>query len=204
MLKFIAFFRRFRVFLVFTILQILALSSFFSVMSFPRTKFFNSSAAITGTLLSWERNIIKYIYLDEANERLQAQNIEREKRIPDNFISVDTKTAIINDTIQKLSFERTPATVISSSHSFTNSYFTINAGSLKGVERKMGVVSSQGIVGIVYDVSRHYAIVKSVLTSDINISAYIDGTDAYGIIKYDGEDPRRRSEEHTSELQSRP
>src|SRR5690554_7418502 len=99
-------------------------------MSFPRTKFFNSSAAITGTLLSWERNIIKYIYLDEANERLQAQNIELEKRIPDNFISVDTKTAIINDTIQKLSFERTPATVINSSHTFTNNYFTINAGSL--------------------------------------------------------------------------
>nr|WP_299206245.1 rod shape-determining protein MreC [uncultured Brumimicrobium sp.] len=191
MLKFIAFFRRFRVFLVFMILQILALSSFFSVMSFPRTKFFNSSAAITGTLLSWERNIIKYIYLDEANERLQAQNIELEKRIPDNFISVDAKTAIINDTIQKLSFERTPATVINSSHSFTNNYFTINAGSLKGVERKMGVVSSHGIVGIVYDVSRHFAIVKSVLTSDINISAYIDGTDAYGIIKYDGDDPRR-------------
>src|SRR5690554_1418080 len=146
MLKFIAFFRRFRVFLVFTILQILALSSFFSVMSFPRTKFFNSSAAITGTFLSWERNIIKYIYLDEANERLQAQNIELEKRIPDNFITLDTKTAIINDTTQKLSFKRTPATVINSSHTITNSNFTINTISLKSVERKMDVVLPRGIV----------------------------------------------------------
>src|SRR5690554_3155371 len=191
MLKFIAFFRRFRVFLVFTILQILALSSFFSVMSFPRTKFFNSSAAITGTLLSWERNIIKYIYLDEANERLQAQNIELEKRIPDNFISVDTKTAIINDTIKKLSFERTPATVINSSHTHTNNYFTINAGSEKGIERKMGVVSSDGIVGIVYDVSKNFAVVKSILTQDINLSAFIEGSNAHGLIKYLENDPRK-------------
>lgn len=191
MLKFIAFFRRFRVFLVFLILQIIALSSYFSVMSFPRTKFFNSSAAITGTLLTWERNIVKYLYLDEANQKLQAENIELEKRIPDNFISVDPKTAIINDTINKLSFERTPATVINSSHSHTNNYFTINAGSAKGIERKMGVVSSDGIVGIVYDVSKNFAVVKSILTSDINISAYISGTNAHGIIKYEDNDPRR-------------
>src|SRR5690554_2691510 len=91
MLKFIAFFRRFRVFLVFLILQVAALSSYFSIMSFPRTKFFNSSAVITGTLLTWERNVIKYLYLDVANQKLQAENIELEKRIPDNFISVDPK-----------------------------------------------------------------------------------------------------------------
>ena len=191
MLKFIAFFRRFRVFLVFLILQIVALSSYFSVMSFPRTQFFNSSAAVTGTLLTWERNIIKYVYLDEANEVLQAENAMLEKQIPTNFISVDPKTAVINDTIKKLSFEHTPATVINSSHTHTNNYFTINAGSAKGIDRKMGVVSSNGIVGIVYDVSTHFAIVKSILTSDINISAYIGGTDSHGIIKYEGNDPRR-------------
>jgi rod shape-determining protein MreC len=160
-------------------------------MSFPRTKFFNSSTAVTGTLLTWERNIVKYLYLDQANEKLQAENIELEKQIPNNFISVDPKTAVINDTIKKLSFERTPATVINSSHTHSNNYFTINAGSAKGIERKMGVVSSDGIVGIVYDVSEHFAIVKSVLTSDINISAYISGSNAHGIIKYENNDPRR-------------
>src|SRR5690554_4941399 len=190
MLKFIAFFRRFRVFLVFLILQIIALSSYFSVMSFPRTKFFNSSAAITGTLLTWERNIIKYFYLDEANEKLQAETIELEKRIPDNFVSIDPQTAVINDTLYHLSFERTPATVINSSHTHTNNYFTINAGSDKGIERKMGVVSSDGIVGIVYDVSKKFAVVKSILTQDINLSAFLEGSNAHGLIKYLENDPR--------------
>ncbi|PKR81990.1 hypothetical protein CW751_01235 [Brumimicrobium salinarum] len=191
MLKFIAFFRRFQVFLVFLILQVVALSSYFSVMSFPRTKFFNSANTITGTLLSWERNIIKYLYLDEANQKLQAENVALEKRIPDNFISVDPKTSIINDTINKLVFERIPATVVNSSHTHANNYFTINAGTEKGIEKKMGVVSSDGVVGIVYDVSKHFSIVKSILTSNINISAYVKGSNAHGLIKYETKDPRR-------------
>lgn len=191
MLKFIAFFRRFRVFLVFLILQIIALSSYFSVMNFARTKFFNSSAVVTGTLLTWERNIIKYFYLDEANQKLQEENTELENRIIDNFISIDPQTAKINDTIYHLSFERTPATVINSSHSHTNNYFTINAGSEKGIERKMGVVSSDGIVGIVYDVSKNFAVVKSILTQDINLSAFIEGSNAHGLIKYLENDPRK-------------
>lgn len=191
MLKFIAFFRRFRVFLVFLILQIAALSSFFAVMSYPRTKFFNSSTAVTGTMLTWERNIVKYLYLDEANELLQAENVSLENRIADNYVSIDPKTAIINDTLKRLSFERTPATVINSSHTHANNYFTINAGTDKGIERKMGVVSSNGIVGIVYDVSENFAIVKSVLTKDINISAFINKSNAHGLIKYEGNNPRK-------------
>lgn len=190
MRKLIAFFRRFRVFLVFFILQVIALTSYSSVMSFPRTKFLNSSASLVAKLLTWERNIIKYLYLDEENVKLQEQNIELENKLPHNFISIDQKTAIINDTIRMLSFERTNATVINSSHTFSNNYFTIDAGTERGIERKMGVISAEGIVGIIYDVSKHYALVKSVLTSDINISAYIEGVDAFGIIKYDGDDPQ--------------
>ena len=191
MLKFIAFFQRFQVFLVFLILQIAALSSYFTVMSFPRTMFFNSSTSVTGTLLSWERDIVKYVYLDEANQKLQAENAILEKRIGDNFISIDTNTALIDDTLRRLSFERTPATVINSSYTHANNYFTINAGSDKGIEKKMGVVSSNGVVGIVYDVSKNFAIVKSVLTTDINISAFINKSNAHGLMKYEGTNPRK-------------
>ncbi|HLW38771.1 MAG TPA: rod shape-determining protein MreC [Brumimicrobium sp.] len=190
MRKLIAFFRRFRVFLVFLILQIIALTTYTSVMSFPRTKFLNSANAFVGQLLTWERNVVKYLYLDEANIELQEKNIALENQLPHNFISIDQKTAIINDTIRMLSFERTNATVINSSHTFRNNYFTINAGTERGVQRKMGVVSNEGVVGIVYDVSKHYALVKSILTEDINISAYIEGINSFGIIKYNGENPK--------------
>src|SRR5690554_7278522 len=87
MRKLIAFFRRFRVFLVFLILQVIALATYTSVMSFPRTKFLNTANAFVGQLLTWERNIIKYIYLDEENEKLQLKNIELENQLPHNYRS---------------------------------------------------------------------------------------------------------------------
>lgn len=191
MRRFIAFFRRFRVFLVFAILQLLALGFYFSVMSFPRTRFFNSSQAIVAKMFSWEREVTKYLFLDEANKTLQEENAKLNKQIPINFVSVDGKTAVIEDTLNELVFEHIPVTIINSSHTFTNNYFTIDAGERKGIKRKMGVVSSVGVVGIVYDISNHYALVKSILTTDFNLPAYICGSNAFGIIKYDGEDPRR-------------
>lgn len=193
MRKLIAFLRRFRVFLVFVMLQLVALGSYFSFMTFPRTKFFNTSNRVAGTLLSWEREVTKYIYLDEANRVLMNENALLSKKIPKNYISVDPKTSIIRDTIHELSYVRIPATVINSSFSRKNNYFTINAGSEKGVKKKMGVISSEGVVGIVYDVSSHYAVVKSILTTTINISAYLEGSNAHGLIKYLENDPRRVS-----------
>jgi len=174
-------------------LQLIALGSYFSYMTFPRTKFFNTSNRVTGTLLSWERDVSKYFYLDEANRELMDENALLAKKVPKNFISVDPKTSIIRDTINELSFVRIPATVINSSFSRKNNYFTINAGSKKGIKKKMGVISPEGVVGIVYDVSSHFAVVQSILTTTVNLSAYVEGSNAHGLIKYLEDDPRRVS-----------
>jgi rod shape-determining protein MreC len=189
----IAFFQRFRVFLVFLVLQIIALGSFFSWMSYPRTKFFNTSSVITGGILSWKHEVTKYITLSDANQRLQKDIIALRKEMPESYINIDTKTSLINDTLYEQAFRYIPATVINSSQQHKNNYFTIDAGRLKGISSKMGVVSSVGVVGIVYDVSDHFAVVKSILTENINFSAYIEGSTAFGILKYLDNDPRRVS-----------
>ena len=189
----IAFFQRFRVFLVFLVLQIIALGSFFSWMSYPRTKFFNTSSVITGGILSWKHEVTKYLTLSDANERLQKDIIALRKEMPESYINIDTKTSLINDTLYEQAFRYIPATVINSSQQHKNNYFTIDAGRLKGISPKMGVVSSVGVVGIVYDVSDHFAVVKSILTENINFSAYIEGSTAFGILKYLDNDPRRVS-----------
>lgn len=189
----IAFLQRFRVFLVFILLQLFALGTYFSFVSYPRTSFFNSSTQVFGTLLNWEREITKYLFLDRANQDLQKENIRLLGQLPGSYINIDTSTVKIQDTLMKKSYEYIPATVINSSSSHKNNYFTINAGRLKGVEPKMGVISSNGVVGIVYDVSKHYAVVKSILTSNINISAYVEGTKAPGLIKYLTKNPKNVS-----------
>ncbi len=189
----IAFFQRFRVFLVFLVLQLVALGSYFSWMSYPRTQFFNTSSAITGNILSWKYEITKYLSLAQTNEVLKSKIAHMMKDLPESYMSIDGKTTLINDTLYEQVYRYIPATVINSSHQHKNNYFTIDAGRLKGIKPKMGVVSSVGVVGTVYDVSDHFSVVKSILTENINFSAYVEGNKAFGIIKYLENDPRRVS-----------
>lgn len=189
----IAFLRRFRVFLVFMTLQLIALSIYFSFISYPRTKFFNTTNKVSASVLGLRDGITKYLDLKVINEELTQENKELAEKTPEYFISVDKKTAIINDTIHRKSYERIPARVINSTHKHKKNYFTINAGEDRGIEEGMGVISPNGVVGLVYSVSKHYAIVKAIITEDVNISAQLEKSGAHGLIKYDEIDPLRVS-----------
>ena len=50
-----------------------------------------------------------------------------------------------------------------------DNFFTLNIGNIQGIEKGMGVFSSNGVVGIIHNTSKHFSVVKSVLTKNINI-----------------------------------
>ena len=188
----IAFFRRFRIFLVFLILQILALTSYFSWVQYPRTRFFNSSNGVAATLLDAQQDVTKHFSLEEENIRLQAEIEALKGKQLENYIALSEDRIKIADTILELQFDYIPAVIVNSTYTYKNNYFTLNKGASSGIARDMGVISSNGVVGIVYDVSRHYAVVKSVLTENINIPAEIVNVHAGGLLKWEGtdKDPR--------------
>jgi len=68
-----------------------------------------------------------------------------------------------------------------------NNYITINRGTADGIGKDMAVVSSEGIVGRVAYVSKHYATIISVLSSR-NISTQIAGGNT-GITSWSNNSP---------------
>ena len=54
----------------------------------------------------------------------------------------------------------------------------------------MGVVSQNGVVGVVYKVGKQFSLVKSVLTSDINLDVIIGKNEIRGILKWNGKNPK--------------
>jgi rod shape-determining protein MreC len=54
----------------------------------------------------------------------------------------------------------------------------------------MGVFSNKGIVGIIHNVSDHFAVVKSVLTEDINIDVMVEKNGVFGLLKWNGKNPK--------------
>jgi rod shape-determining protein MreC len=186
----IAFFRRFRVFLVFAILQGLALSTYFTYLNFPRAQYLTSASVVNGKILTIKNDVTKHFNLSYNNSRLQYENIKLRRRLPQSFIPLQSNVFKIDDTLFRQQYDYIPATVINSTFDKRNNYFTLNAGKSQGIRRGMGVFSEKGGVGIVHNVSDHFSVVKSVLTSDINIDVMIEATGAFGLLKWDGGNAR--------------
>lgn len=185
-----AFFKKFRVFLFFVALQVFALTTYFTYLSFPRSQYLTSASEVNGKILKASNEVTKHFNLAQNNTLLQQENIALRSRLPQSFIAVESGNVEINDTLYKQRYTYIAATVIKSTFNHRNNYFTLNVGSLEGVERDMGVFTDNGIVGIVHNVSEHFSVVKSVLTEAINIDVMVESTGAFGMLKWDGKDAR--------------
>ena len=186
----IAFFKRFRIFLYFALLQGIALSTYFTYLSFPRSQYLTTASAVSGQLLTYRNDVTKHFQLPYNNRKLQYENIQLRQRLPESFIKVQGAIFKIDDTLQRQQYEYIPAVVINSTVNKRNNYFTLSSGKSSGIYRGMGVFSNKGIVGIIHNVSDHYAVVKSVLTEDINIDVMVEKNGIFGLLKWNGKNPK--------------
>lgn len=124
----IAFFRRFRIFLVFLILQILALTSYFSWVQYPRTRFFNSSNGMVASFLDAQQDITKHFSLEAENARLQEEIKALKHKQLENFIAISEDRIRVEDTLLELQFDYIPAVIVNSTYTYKNNYFTLNKG----------------------------------------------------------------------------
>ena len=82
-----------------------------------------------------------------------------------------------------------PAKVISNSVNRLDNYVTLDKGAKDGVEPDMGVVCSQGVVGIVSTVSDHFCVVLPIINSQSRISCRLDSSKVMGSLVWNGIDP---------------
>ena len=180
------FLKQFRNFSVFIVLQIFVLTLFFNSKNYHKASFFNSSSKVSGWLLEKRFNITKHFSLKGENIRLAEENADLLGKLPVNFYPLEKKIYSINDTLYAQQYEYFPAMVINYSNHKRNNYATINKGSVSGVEPDMGVITTNGIVGFVIDVSDHYAIVRTILSERTNITVEVNGV--MGSLDWDGID----------------
>ena len=109
-------------------------------------------------------------------------------RFPLDTSTIHPDTAQKKDVIQQ--FNYIAAEVISNSVSRNDNYMTINRGSNHGIKMGMSVISPDGIVGIVRNVTPHYSQVMSILNKRISISAMIKRNRYFGSLVWDGINPR--------------
>lgn len=167
-------------------------------------KFFNSSNRLAAGLLQSSNSVSDYFGLKAVNEQLAQENAELKERLEklnQSLYSIDLKqksdTASFNtdsttaevDSAVVNKYEFFSAKVINNSTRRFNNYITINKGEKHGVEPGMGVIGNDGVVGKVKTVSKHFAVITSILHGDVLVSSKIKSTGDLCTVKWGGTDP---------------
>ena len=80
-----------------------------------------------------------------------------------------------------------PARVVERRFNTRENLLIINAGSKQGIEKDMAVLTPDGLVGRVIQVSNNYAKVMPVIHSEFSVSVVSDSNNTHGILKWNGE-----------------
>jgi rod shape-determining protein MreC len=110
-------------------------------------------------------------------------------QIPDSSTKFVVDT-LIRDTLNRpRKYTYLPAKVVGNTISSQTNYMQLERGSKQGVKKGMSVVSPQGIVGSVVEVSDNFSKVMSLLHRNSTISAMLKKGNSMGEIVWDGADP---------------
>lgn len=188
------FIRRYFNFLFFLVLQIIALSFLFRYNKFHEAVFLGAANEVTGSIGEQISNVEYYFQLKKTNETLVVQNETLLNRMQENFQTPDTLTEVIRDTIRMDTTSAVrrylwrSARVVNNSTGLQYNYITIHRGSKQGIKKDMGVISPQGVVGMVVNTSDNYAVVMSLLNRQSSVSAKLLKTGEVAKVFWDGED----------------
>lgn len=155
--------------------------------SYHQSKYFNSSNFVSGQLYSINSGISDYFYLRSENQKLIDENNRLKALLYNQQIEADTLDSIQSAEITG-GYRFIGARVTRNSVAMRRNFITVNKGSRDGVRRDMGVVSPDGIVGIVENTSLHFATVRSILNVNSSINAKLQGTEYFGSLEWTGED----------------
>ena len=145
---------------------------------------------ITGGMYKRVNAITQHMHLVEENEILSNENAILKKQLQQSFLNAENDFNPWIDTVFHQSYVYQGVKIINNELSKPNNFMMLDKGSLSGIRPKMGVINSFGVVGIVTDVSKHYAVVMSVLNQDFQLGVRLKGSEFFGSLRWDGEDPQ--------------
>lgn len=180
-------------FFLFLLLEIISLVFVFNNNSYQRAKYLNSANQVTGVVYEIYSSVMNYFNLSKVNGRLAAENARlrsnlklhqpRENVIPDSkaftFIPYDSGY-----------FEFLSARVVNNSVNHPYNYIMLNKGRKDGIKSDQGIISVDGIVGVITNVTNNYSVGLSVLNQSWSVSSKIKKSDFFCSLFWDGKDYR--------------
>jgi len=176
--------------ILFIVFETVALLLVFQRNNYQQAVAFNLSRNISGYVNSKIFSFRQYMDLHEANRAL----LEENKRLRNSHLSsyklkIPAAAGVEFDSAWDQQYNFISARVIANSVNKQNNFISIDKGYVHGVKPDMGVISGNGVAGIVAGVSDNFSTVISVLNIDLRISSRLKNTGYFGSLHWNGKEP---------------
>ncbi|MBK7213700.1 MAG: rod shape-determining protein MreC [Bacteroidales bacterium] len=184
----LAFIIRYHVFLLFLLLESIALILLVNSTYYQRSMLQSTGNSVSGRFYSSVSNVSEYLKLRRTNELLATENALLRQMKGISFLKTDTSTFWVQDTLYKQQYTYMVARVIYNTVGKRNNYIMLNKGRRHGIDKDMAVITSNGVVGTVVNVSDNFAWVMSILNRQTKLSGRIKKNNQMGTIVWNGMD----------------
>lgn len=120
-------------------------------------------------LISYKKNANKIAQIEKENDKLKQEVIDLNKQL-DEVDSLSSLKKSLDFVDEKYNAKSISATVVGKNDGNWYDSFTIGAGSSDGVKNESIVVNGNGLVGMVYEVSKNYSKAISLLDTKSSVS----------------------------------
>ena len=186
------FLQKYNYWFLFLLLEIGSFVLLFQSNSYHGSVYFTSANAISGQMYEAESWVTSYFDLAKLNKDLTEENVQLNLELSAlrHELELAKDTMVVAHSMRSLldSVQTIPATVVNATTNWKNNFITINKGEANGVAPNMGVVSGNGLVGVVFQTTAHYALVMPVVNMKSTISCRIKNRGYMGNLRWDGKD----------------
>jgi rod shape-determining protein MreC len=189
------FLRKYHHWFLFILLEALSVVMLLKYNSYQGNAWLSSANSFAGKVNEVESGVTSFFSLTRVNEELTLRNFYLERQVDQlrrlyTDATKDTTVQERNELRFLSQYKLIPAKVVANTINKPDNLITINKGKDDGVEVDMGVACGNGVVGVVYLVSDHYAVVIPALnTSSSRISCAIRNRNYFGYLHWTGGDP---------------
>ena len=178
---------------LFVLLEIISLVLLFQYNSYQGSVWLSSANAVSGKVNEGRAEVESFFSLRQMNEGLTLRNFYMERQLSQlrrlySEATEDTAGLWAKEMSFLKQYRMIPAKVVTNELNRQDNLLTIDRGTKDGVEVGMGVACGQGVVGVTYLVSDHYAVVMPVLNIASRISCAIRGHNYFGVLRWNGKD----------------
>lgn len=182
------FIQKYSDFLLFLALETVAIILMVQGSSFQKSKIVGLNRQVSGYVYSKFDGAREYLSLKETNSMLVDENANLRNLLQGMEQRMDS-SVVRTEFREPYQYQFVPSRVIHNSVYKQNNFMTLDKGKNDGVFRDMGVISDEGVVGIVLETSDNYATVIPIINLDFRLSVKLKSSAYAGILQWNGKSP---------------